>query len=314
VRQPDGAPAGARSSPPFRAPAPLVRPLSYPIGALAVEWRRSPPVHRRSRPRRCLGSCRRHATRGQAEEIEKARGLLTRRTQTRTLAVGRLARRPPPRRAGARTQDRHRGAGSLTSPSSRASRCATCAGSEAGGATSRLTRPAPRSGDRRVCPRDPSSRSAAGARRTGASKVTKPSYHRPVSAAWHAVEPLLHAPEAVGDCWHATVVRADPLLGHEIVPGSLPLLVQLGTPVRPARGSPSCLEAAALLGDRPGSSSVGRDVRCRSPNAPRSLVPRQTAGPARCRRIVGTTSRRGGSEPSISRAGHPRMAAAAHRA
>jgi hypothetical protein len=34
------------------------------------------------------------------------------------------------------------GAGSLTSPSSRAPRCATCAGSEAGGATSRLTRPA----------------------------------------------------------------------------------------------------------------------------------------------------------------------------
>jgi hypothetical protein len=179
---------------PFRAPAPLVRPLSYPIGALAVEWHRSPPVHRRSRPRRCLGSCRRQATRGQAEEIEMARGLLTRRTQTRTLVVGRLARRPPPRRAGARTQDRHRGAGSLTSPSSRASRCATCAGSEAGGATSRLTRPAPRSGDRRVCARGPSSRSAAGARRTGASKVTKPSYHRPVSPAWHAVEPLLHAP------------------------------------------------------------------------------------------------------------------------
>ena len=49
-------------------------------------------------------------------------------------------------------------------------------GSEAGGATLRLPRPAPRSGDRRVCPRDPSSRSAAGARRTGASRVTKPSY------------------------------------------------------------------------------------------------------------------------------------------
>jgi hypothetical protein len=36
--------------------------------------------------------------------------------------------------------------------------------------------------------------------------------------------------------------------------------------------------------------------------------------PSRCRRIVATTSRRGGSEPSISRAGHPRMAAAAPRA
>ena len=29
----------------------------------------------------------------------------------------------------------------------------------------------------------------------------------------------------VGDCWHATVVRVDPLLGRETVPGSLPLLV-----------------------------------------------------------------------------------------
>jgi hypothetical protein len=32
----------------------------------------------------------------------------------------------------------------------------------------------------------------------------------------------------VRDCWRATVGRCDPLLGHEIVPGSLPLLVQLG--------------------------------------------------------------------------------------
>jgi hypothetical protein len=30
----------------------------------------------------------------------------------------------------------------------------------------------------------------------------------------------------------------------------LPVLVQLGTPVRPARGSPSCLHAAALLAVR----------------------------------------------------------------
>jgi hypothetical protein len=41
----------------------------------------------------------------------------------------------------------------------------------------------------------------------------------------------------VGDCWHATVASGDPLLGHEIVPGSLPLLVQLASERAIKRGA-----------------------------------------------------------------------------
>ena len=46
---------------------------------------------------------------------------------------------------------------------------------------------------------------------------------------------------SVGDCWHATVVRVDPLLGHQIVPGSVPLLVHFGTGRRLRQGSSYCL-------------------------------------------------------------------------
>jgi hypothetical protein len=59
---------------------------------------------------------------------------------TRGWATGAPLASPSGRCADARSAP---GAGSLTSPSSRASRCATCAGSEAGGATLRLTRHRP---------------------------------------------------------------------------------------------------------------------------------------------------------------------------
>jgi hypothetical protein len=41
----------------------------------------------------------------------------------------------------------------------------------------------------------------------------------------------------VGDCWHATVVRIASLLGDEIVPRSVPLLVRGDSAVRVGRVS-----------------------------------------------------------------------------
>jgi hypothetical protein len=140
---------GARFSPPSGPPAALVRPLSSPIGALAVEWHRSPPVHRRSRPRRCLGSCR------DKRRVDKPR----RSRRDPRPAARRYACHVPPRAPAIVVSAR------VTPPLAQ---------------RPVLVAPALR-------------------------RSPNPRTNRSVSPAWRAVEPLLHAPEAV---WDPSVAEA----------------------------------------------------------------------------------------------------------
>jgi hypothetical protein len=72
-------------------------------------------------------------------------------------------------------------------------------------------------------------------------------------------------PASLRDCWHATVVRGDPLLGHEIVPGSLPLLIEPSTPCGLDRGCCSWPQgsSAQLVGstEAPVTTETGRGAR-----------------------------------------------------